>query len=72
MILVSMTAEALRAGPYRPAILAISISEADIQSVLSGLTHILLELFELPLIHHFAAIGISDDATILLKCDKVT
>ena len=59
VIFVAMTAKTLRTRPNRSAILAFTIPKVDVESVFSCLSHLILELFELLLIHHFSIICIS-------------
>ena len=66
VILVSVSAEALRRWSYCPAIFSVSIPPRDIESVLSCLSDIILELLELLLTHHLASICISDNANLSL------
>jgi hypothetical protein len=63
MVLEAMAAETLRAWSYCPAVLPFAVSERDIQPVLSGLPHIILEFLKLLLTHHLATICVTHNAT---------
>ncbi len=59
MIFKAMSTKALRTWANRSTVLSIAVSEVYIQPIFPGFTHLILELFELLLIHHFPIVCIS-------------
>ena len=58
-----MPTKALRAGPYSPAVLPLTVPKHHIQPILSGISDLLLELFEFLFVHHLSTIRVSHDAS---------
>ena len=67
MFFEPMPAKALRAGPYSPAVLPLTVPKHHIQPILSGLSDLLLELLKFLFIHHLSTIRVSHNASSVKK-----